>query len=210
MEKRYKASCQSDFWTRIFEIEADYLTERLNGCRDVLSVGCGPAVIEGLLAGRGYRVTGLDVTPDALQGAPDAVRTVCASAERMPIPDASFDAAVFVASLQFIHSPESAIREAARVVRSNGRIIVLLLNPKSLFVAERLNRPDSYVNRIKHTDTNSLVAAINDHFIAKTEYFLGINGEQLDPTDRTDAAALISVYGQRRNNRSASDQASTV
>ena len=43
MEK-YLDSCKSDFWREIFKAELEYILSHLNGAKDVLSVGCGPAV----------------------------------------------------------------------------------------------------------------------------------------------------------------------
>jgi 2-polyprenyl-3-methyl-5-hydroxy-6-metoxy-1,4-benzoquinol methylase len=73
MEKQYIESCGKSFWQKVFQIESEYLVEHLKGCRDVLSVGCGPAVIEGELAMHGFNVTGLDVSQRALNCAPDGI-----------------------------------------------------------------------------------------------------------------------------------------
>lgn len=67
-DQRYVKSCRADFWQQVFRFEADYLAGLLGGCRDVLGVGCGPAVVEAELARRRYRVTGLDASPSMLPG----------------------------------------------------------------------------------------------------------------------------------------------
>ena len=51
MEK-YLQSCKSDFWKEVFEAELEYILRQLRGVKDVLSVGCGPAIIEAGLAER--------------------------------------------------------------------------------------------------------------------------------------------------------------
>ncbi|KFO66670.1 hypothetical protein ER57_14410 [Smithella sp. SCADC] len=90
--KRYVEICQEKFWQNIFQFETECLIERLQGCRDILSVGCGPAIIEGRLSGYGFNVTGLDVSAEALKCAPDSIRTFAGSAESMPFAESSFDA----------------------------------------------------------------------------------------------------------------------
>jgi len=45
MEK-YLQSCKSEFWKKVFKAELDYILHQLKGTKDVLSVGCGPAIIE--------------------------------------------------------------------------------------------------------------------------------------------------------------------
>ena len=150
--ENYLSSCRSAFWKSVFDAEVDYLTAYLNGCADVLSVGCGPAVIEGILSDRGFNITGLDVSKEALRAAPDSVRTVQGPAEKMPFNDSSFDAVIFVVSLQFIEKPVDAIREAARVLKISGRLIALLLNPASSFFQDKMRQPDSYVRNIKRSE----------------------------------------------------------
>ncbi|MDK2848059.1 MAG: hypothetical protein PWP34_1412 [Desulfuromonadales bacterium] len=51
-EKRYFDTCKNEFWQEVFALELDYLTKHLEGCRDILSVGCGPAFLEAELAKR--------------------------------------------------------------------------------------------------------------------------------------------------------------
>ncbi|MDD3250831.1 MAG: class I SAM-dependent methyltransferase, partial [Smithellaceae bacterium] len=131
--KRYAKTCQEDFWQKVFRAETDYLTARLEGCRDILSVGCGPAIIEGELIRKGFRLTGLDVSAEALACAPDGLRTVTGRAEDMPFPDNSFDAVIFVASLQFIADYRSAFARTSAVLRPDGKMIAMLLNPESAF-----------------------------------------------------------------------------
>lgn len=77
----YRQSCKTEFWQKIFRVELDYLLRHLKGNRDILSVGCGPAIIESALSKYGFRVTGLDVSQEALDGAPDDIRTVVAHAK---------------------------------------------------------------------------------------------------------------------------------
>ena len=100
MMERYITSCGNEFWQKSLGYELAYLVSNLHGCRDILSVGCGPAIIEGGLVKHGFNVTGLDVSREALSHAPDGVRTVEACAEDMPFLSNSFDAVIFVASLQ--------------------------------------------------------------------------------------------------------------
>jgi len=78
----------------------EYTLRQLEGARDILSVGCGPAIIEAGLAERGFNVTGLDISEGALGQAPDSLRTVVGSADNMSFADSSFDAVIYIASLQ--------------------------------------------------------------------------------------------------------------
>ena len=194
----YLDSCQSEFWRKVFEQELDYLLESLKGCKDVLSVGCGPAIIERGLAEHGYNVTGLDVSEEALNGAPDSIRTVVGSAEHMDFSDSSFDAAIYVASLQFIDNYERAVRETARVLRPNSRIVIMLLNSKSEHFKRWTQDPDSYMSKIRHTDLSGIVETMAKYFSVKTEYYLGIEGERIFPSQDPTLASLYIIQGTKK------------
>ncbi|MBN1546125.1 MAG: class I SAM-dependent methyltransferase [Syntrophaceae bacterium] len=182
--ERYIESCSKDFWQEVFQVELEYLSAHLSGCRDVLSVGCGPAVIEGELSKRGFQVTGLDVSREALGHAPDQIRTIAAGIEDVPFPESSFDAVLYVVSLQFIEDYRKALEKTVLILRPGGRIIVMLLNTGSVFFKDKIAEPDSYVRKIRHTDLNSIERAMAENFQVQTEYFMGVKqGELFESQD---------------------------
>jgi SAM-dependent methyltransferase len=198
--KRYVEICQEKFWQNIFQFETECLIERLQGCRDILSVGCGPAIIEGRLSGYGFNVTGLDVSAEALKCAPDSIRTFAGSAESMPFAESSFDAVIYVASLQFIEDYRKALQQTLKVLRTNGRIILMLLNPDSDFFKDRLREPDSYVNLIKHKSLSNIENVVEEFYTVQTEYILGVKGDRIFKSNIPSEAALYVIYGTINNN----------
>ena len=196
--KKYAEICRESFWQKVFQVEIEYLNVHLQSSRDILSVGCGPAMIEGELVKRGFHVTGLDISEEALRCAPDGVRTVAGRAEDMLFPDSSFDAAIFVASLQFIEDYQKAIERTVAVLRPESKIIIMLLNPSSVFYKEMRLNPDSYINLIRHTDLNRIEDYVRKDFIVQTEYLLGIKGESIFPSQDPDLAALYVMKGPKR------------
>ena len=192
---RYIKSCATEFWQRVFSEELQYLLHHLKPEDEILSVGCGPAILERSLAEMGYAVTGLDVSQQALSCAPDSMRTVAAAAEEMPFPDASFDVALFVASLQFIDDYSAALKRASVVLRPGGRLIAMLINPASKFFKTRYASEDSYVRKLKHTDMDLIEHAVSACFQAKGEYFLGIDGDNLFKCDDPALSALYILNG---------------
>ena len=197
--KKYLQSCRTEFWKNVFEAELDYILQELKGAKDVLSVGCGPAIIEAGLAEHGFNVTGLDVSREALDQAPDSIRTVAGSAENMAFEDCSFDVVIYVASLQFIEKYREAVKQTARVLRSGGKLLVMLLNPKSEFFREKTANPDSYVNRVKHTDLTEIEKTIAEYFSVQTEFFLGIRGQEIFESRDPDLASLYVVKGKKKD-----------
>jgi len=194
----YLESCRTEFWQKVFDAELRYILSELRDAKDVLSVGCGPAIIEAGLAEHGFNVTGLDISKEALDQAPDNIRTVVGSAENMNFADSSFDAVIYVASLQFIEKYKEAIKQTARVLGAGGKLLVMLLNPESEFFKEKTKNPDSYINKIKHADLTGIEKAIAEHFSVQSEFFLGIKGREIFETSDSNLASLYVVKGEKK------------
>jgi wyosine [tRNA(Phe)-imidazoG37] synthetase (radical SAM superfamily)/ubiquinone/menaquinone biosynthesis C-methylase UbiE len=196
--ERYLQSCRTEFWQGVFRAELAYIVQHLAGGGEVLSVGCGPAMLESALSERGFRVTGLDVSREALDCAPDSVRTVASRAENMPFPESSFDAVIYVASVQFIGNYRKAIEKTTRVLRPKGTLLVMLLNPESDFFKGKLRDPNSYVRKIRHTSLREIEDVIAENYSVQTEYFLGVKGDVLfESRDITDAVLYV-IRGTRK------------
>jgi ubiquinone/menaquinone biosynthesis C-methylase UbiE len=196
---KYLQSCRTKFWKSVFEVELGYILRELRGAKDVLSVGCGPAIIETGLAEHGFNVTGLDISRKALDQAPDSIRTVVGSAENIIFGDCSFDAVIYVVSLQFIEKYQEAVKQAARVLRTGGRLLALLLNPESGFFKEKAKDPASYVNKIIHTNLTEIQKTIGEYFSIQGEYTLGIKGQEIFVSHSPDLASLYAIKGKKKN-----------
>jgi len=198
MEK-YLQSCTTEFWRKVFDAELDYVLRELEGVKDVLSVGCGPAIIEAGLSEHGFNVTGLDISKEALEQAPDSIRTVRGSVENMDFTESSFDAVIYVASIQFIERYKEAVKQSARVLRSGGKLLIMLLNPESEFFKEKAGNPASYINKIKHTNLAEIERTIAERFFVQSEYFLGIKGDKIFQSRNPDLASLYVIKGTSRH-----------
>ena len=192
---RYLQACKNPFWRQVFKAELDYLLRHLRPGDEILSVGCGPAVIEKGLAEHGFSILGLDVSQEAIACAPDTLRTVVASAEKMPFADSEFEVVLFIVSLQFVENYRQALAEARRVLRPGGRVIAMLLNPASNFFQAKSAQVDSYVRKIRHSNLVDLEAAIAEGFEAQGEYFLGILDQRIFPSHDPGTAVLYVIRG---------------
>lgn len=195
---KYLQSCRTEFWKKVFKTELEYALQELKGAKDVLSIGCGPAIIEAGLAEHGFNVTGLDISKEALNRASDSIRTVAGSAENMVFPESCFDAVIYVASVQFIEKYEQAVKETARVLRGHGKLLVMLLNPESEFFKEKTRNPASYVNKIRHIDLDDIERTIAEYFSIQTEYFLGIKCAEIFQTRDHNLAGLYVIKGKKK------------
>ncbi len=128
----------------------------LDLCGDVrgqrmLDIGCGEGRFCRMLAERGASVIGIDVTAEMAQtarargSAHDAY--TLASADKLPFADATFDLAVSYVTLVDIVEYAAAIREAARVLRPGGRVVVANLN---FVTASQGWQRDADGNRLYH------------------------------------------------------------
>jgi ubiquinone/menaquinone biosynthesis C-methylase UbiE len=137
----------ADFWVKIIREGLDrYRTELTDQAvldaigdvegLDVLDAGCGEGYMSRLLAERGARASGVDVSDSLLGYArshEDAgrlgLRYTVAGLEDLPYEDDSFDIAVCNHVLSDVSDPAAAVRELGRVLRPGGRLVILMLHP---------------------------------------------------------------------------------
>jgi SAM-dependent methyltransferase len=94
--------------------------------REVVNVGAGQGTMSELLERRGFRVTSVDPSPEALPLLEARCRgpVVAAPAESLPFPDATFDAAVLGEVLEHLDDDVSGLREVTRVLRDGAVVAV--------------------------------------------------------------------------------------
>jgi demethylmenaquinone methyltransferase / 2-methoxy-6-polyprenyl-1,4-benzoquinol methylase len=126
-----------DRWSRLLSLGQDprwrrFLVSRVDcGPEDsVLDVATGTAAVAiELVRQKGGRVVGLDQSPEMLAnaririeeaGLGDRISLVEGSADKLPFPDASFDALSFTYLLRYVDDPAATLSELARVVRPGG------------------------------------------------------------------------------------------
>jgi ubiquinone/menaquinone biosynthesis C-methylase UbiE len=196
--ENYLKSCQTEFWQKVLGEETEYLLTSLKNRKKILSVGCGPATIEKEMKKKNFDVTGLDVSQEALNEAQYSIRTVAGSAEKMEFGNATFDAVIYVASLQFINDYKKALQETLRVLKPNGKLVLMLLNPKSEFFGTKKNQKNSYVKKIKHPYLTPIKKFTQKNFtVNKTKYFLGIKNKKTFDTQNPRLAALCIIEGRK-------------
>lgn len=106
---------------------------------DMLDLCAGTMDFSVSLAGRARSIVALDFCQPMLDAgaakipAGTALRTVCADARTMPLPDASLDGAVAGFGIRNVPEPERAVAEAWRVLRPGGRLVVVdFFQPRSV------------------------------------------------------------------------------
>lgn len=130
----YDAWFDTPWGAHAWAVERTAVDNALPDQRDqvVVEVGCGTGRLVAHLADRGAGVLGLDLSAGMLAVATTRApgRLVRADARQLPLPDAIADAAVTIATLEFVSAP-AVLAELARITRPGGRIVALILNPAS-------------------------------------------------------------------------------
>ena len=98
----------------------------------VLDLACGTGDLTKALSGKGYHVTGLDISAEMMAIGREKCRYlspkprfVHGSAEQIPFPDASFDAVTIAFGLRNFDHRALCLSEIRRVLKPGGRLAVL-------------------------------------------------------------------------------------
>jgi SAM-dependent methyltransferase len=128
------------------ESRGEALVDRLPREGRILEVGCGSGGLLVAAARSGRSLVGVDIASRWLVVARRrladhglTVGLVAAEAERLPWPDASFDAVVADSVLEHLDDPAEALREWRRVLRPGGALVVWSPNRFTLATDPHLN-----------------------------------------------------------------------
>ena len=100
----------------------------------LLDIGCGPGILTYEMSeevGPSGKINGLDISATMLDLATnrcatrDWVSLTPGRAEELPFPECSFDAVVAVQVYEYVEDIETALKEAFRVLKQGGRIVIL-------------------------------------------------------------------------------------
>jgi SAM-dependent methyltransferase len=131
---------------------------------DVVELGCGTAYLSALLARRGARPVGVDLTPAQLATAGRCQERfglvfplIEGNAENVPLADEGFDLVVSEYGASVWCDPERWVAEAARLLRPGGRLVfltnsvlaTLCVPEEEGFAQERLLRPQRALHRMR-------------------------------------------------------------
>lgn len=193
----------SDFYRtplgkEVLRREAGYVGSVLGKCERIVHVGCGPGFLEE--ATPGLDILGVDVSMEMLYEARKHTSRplVAADGQHLCFKDCACDGVLFVTSLEFIEDCATALKEAWRVLRPGGKLLVLMLNPQSDYFKKRRQRQGSYFSRVRHTDAGEVIALAESLFCVEAEYILGISGTSVLATSDPNLASLCAIRGYKR------------
>ena len=137
--------------------------------KDAIELGCGTGYVSAWLHRLGMRPVGVDITPKQLESARMFQKEfgieyplIEASAENVPLPDASFDLAISEYGASIWCDPYAWIPEAARLLRPGGALVFLrnstlsiLCTPDVGAASDSLVRDQFGLHRVEY-DTESV------------------------------------------------------
>ena len=175
----------------------DYIEARagLAGCR-ALDVGCGGGLLSEGMARRGARVTGIDLSPAALEvarlhalesGVTVEYREVAAE-DLAETERGTFDLVTCLEMLEHVPDPGTVVRSLARLVRPGGHVICSTINrnPKAFALAII---GAEYLLRLLPTGTHQYARLIRPSELARWARDAGLElvnlaGLEYDPLTR--------------------------
>lgn len=144
-ERAYNAN--AGFWVQIIRQDRDRYRKRLTDPAvlsvigearglAVLDAGCGEGYMSRTLAEHGAKVTGIDISAELIKAAKAhefsdelPVSFDVGSVDSLPYDAGTFDLVLCNHLLNDLEDPARAIREFARVLSEDGRIVILMLHP---------------------------------------------------------------------------------
>lgn len=104
----------------------------------ILDVGCGTGNYSIKLAKKGFEVVGVDISTEMLNIAMEKSNNMClpikfirCDARQLPFPENYFDAALSVATFEFVSEPLAVLGEMFRVIKKDGKIVIGFINKDS-------------------------------------------------------------------------------
>ncbi|MEW5982552.1 MAG: methyltransferase domain-containing protein [Acidobacteriota bacterium] len=189
----------------------------------VLDLGCGDGPLTAALRERGGRAVGIDIDRSMLRAATarsggragEPAQFVHGRIDRLPFPAGVFDVVVATTVFCFVSDPAAAVREAARVLRSGGRLVIGDLGRWSTWAARRRVRGwlGSRLWRTAHFWTAAELSALVERgglsvrTVRGSVYYppVGLLARALAPLDRwlgplaTVGAAFIAIAAIKKD-----------
>lgn len=126
---------------KIFESEKraiENLIEKVEG-KVALDLGIGTGLFTQILREKGFRVIGVDISEEMLKIAKERGFEVIKHDLNNPLPfeNESFDFVFSMTSIEFLKDPKPLFNEVKRVLKKDGKFLLITLNSLSLWALKR-------------------------------------------------------------------------
>ena len=171
-EKRKEWKKNADFWIKIIRENLDpyrlkvtnkAILESLKSKKNlkILDAGCGEGYFCRILAKKGHKVFGIDFCPELIKAAEDlekknplGIKYSVGELKKTNFPPSYFDAILSHQSINEIPNPEKTFKEFSRILKKEGKLILLFLHP--CFEID----PQLYFQKVKIKKSYYLVSGV--------------------------------------------------
>lgn len=196
--KRFISFYESDFGRGIILRESEYILNEMKEFNLIVDVGCGIGEFEKYLSK--LIIIGLDISEEMIREALNRSKGmfIIGDVNYLMFRESTIEAMFSVATLEFLENYCRAIKEIYRALKRNGKMLAMILNPKSDYFNEEIKDPKDYFRKIKISGLEEIRKPISEFFtIIKEEYFLGIRNEQIFETSEERYASMYVIVGKR-------------
>ena len=192
---------QTPFGREVMQWEASFLSKNTSPNASLLSIGCGPAIIEQYLQRirPDIKLIATDINRDMIESASPLPYLVLADGEHLPFKKSQFDVVVCITSLEFMKAPEVTLQNIHEVLKPNGVFLALMLNPDSMNIKEKINNPDSYIGRhLQHREYDKIQTTFRRFFHhVILSYALEKQNETIKEKTTQHLAQLLIMKGKK-------------
>lgn len=128
----------------------------------VADLGCGSGVFTDLLSKRGYRCTGVDLSPGLIAAAKrkySGIEFIEGDVEKLPFPDASFDRVLLSGIVHHLPDPSRCAAEVFRILKPGGRFVAFDPNRRNPFMYLYRDRSSPFYSPVGVTPNERPVLA---------------------------------------------------
>lgn len=196
--KRFINFYESDFGREVILRESEYILNEMKEFNLIVDVGCGIGEFEKYLSK--LCIIGLDISEEMIREALNRSKNmfIIGDVNHLMFRESIIEAMFSVATLEFLENYYRAIKEIHKALKKNGKILVMILNPKSDYFNEGIKDPQDYFRKIKISNLDEIRTPISKFFrIIKEEYFLGIRNKQIFETDEERYASMYAIVGKK-------------
>lgn len=202
---RYEAFCHTPLGQFINQVEQKIIIDLSSPQpkESWIDLGCGTGEYSVALASFGCHVIGLDESESMLERArtkpvtSGTVKYESADIRYIPYPNGFFDGALIQVTLEFVKDAPQVLKEALRVLKHSGRLVVGLiheLGPWAQYYQERAKTDPLTVYRHAHFWTVQELYELLHCFPVRIE-----SGLYVGPNEFTTQDAAWHLESQRRN-----------
>ena len=197
--RRFIRFYESDFGREIILKETENIIKEFGDFNLIVDIGCGIGEFEKYLSK--LSIIGLDISEEMIREA--RVRSnnmfIIGDAGYLMFRESKIEAIFSVATLEFLENPYKAIKEIHRALKNDGKILVMILNPKSEYFNEEIKDPQDYFRKIRINNLDEIRKIISEFFeINKEEYFLGIKDKKIFETNEERYASMYLIVGKKK------------